>query len=170
MGNLGEVIRKQRQSRNLMVKDLAKELGIHPAYLTQIEKNQRTPSAPVLRKIEKALAIDLNKPYIEIKIPADILSRLNLSSPVPLTPLASCDPVLSALLSLDSKEKAKKYAVRFLQSLYPKKPIKEIALEAEALASSAHNLKTLASKHLKLAVKMRPAVLSDLILKQLTRK
>lgn len=83
MVNLGDVIRTQRKKLQLKVYELAGEIGIHPAYLTQIEKNSRTPSPEVLKKIEKALAIELKDTYIHLKFPADFFSekrRLGLSS------------------------------------------------------------------------------------------
>ncbi len=73
--NLGDKIRANRKERQLKVYELANKIGIHPAYLTQIEKNARVPSPGVLRKIEEALSAELKDTYIHLKFPADFLPK-----------------------------------------------------------------------------------------------
>lgn len=55
--SIGGVIKALRESRKLSKARLARESGISDAYLVQIEKGDRTPSAAVLRHIARALRI-----------------------------------------------------------------------------------------------------------------
>ena len=48
----GQIIRAKRQSKNVKAVDLAKELGITPAYLSLIESNQRKPDGDLLLRIQ----------------------------------------------------------------------------------------------------------------------
>jgi transcriptional regulator with XRE-family HTH domain len=73
--NLGGKIREHRKGLDLKVYELANKVGIHPAYLTQIEKNVRVPSPDVLRKIEDALSTQLKDTYIHLKFPVDFLPK-----------------------------------------------------------------------------------------------
>ena len=66
---LGELIRARRKKLGLKVKDLAKEVGIHPVYMTQIEKHNKLPSPAVYNNIEKILGTNLRKIYLKEKYP-----------------------------------------------------------------------------------------------------
>ena len=53
----GQIIRAKRQSKNIKAVDLAKELGITPAYLSLIESNQRKPDGDLLLRIQDLLEL-----------------------------------------------------------------------------------------------------------------
>lgn len=47
-----------RESKGLDVAMIAREIGISPVYLQQIEAGEREPSEPILRNIARALDVD----------------------------------------------------------------------------------------------------------------
>ena len=51
--NYGQIIRAKRQNKNIKAINLAKDLGITPAYLSLIESNQRKPDGDLLLRICK---------------------------------------------------------------------------------------------------------------------
>ena len=53
-------IRVFRNHRGMTQRQLAKDVGIDPAYLSQIETGKRTGSTRVLRAIATALGVDLD--------------------------------------------------------------------------------------------------------------
>ena len=55
--HVGVTIKKLREERKLSKSRLAREAGFSDAYLVQIEKGQRNPSASVLRALAKALRV-----------------------------------------------------------------------------------------------------------------
>ena len=55
--NYGAVIRARRQKKNLKSKDLAKKLGISPAFLSLIETNERKPNGDLLLLIQEELGL-----------------------------------------------------------------------------------------------------------------
>jgi len=55
--HIGMTIKKLREERKLSKSRLAREAGFSDAYLVQIEKGQRNPSASVLRSIAKVLRV-----------------------------------------------------------------------------------------------------------------
>ena len=62
--NYGQIIRAKRQNKNIKAINLAKELGITPAYLSLIESNQRKPDGDLLLRIQDILELqreDLTK-------------------------------------------------------------------------------------------------------------
>ena len=62
--NYGQIIRAKRQNKNIKAVNLAKELGITPAYLSLIESNQRKPDGDLLLRIQDILELqreDLTK-------------------------------------------------------------------------------------------------------------
>lgn len=54
----GQWLRDKRQSLKIPLRKMAGLLGISPAYLTDIEKDRRTPSSDVLVRIAKSYGID----------------------------------------------------------------------------------------------------------------
>lgn len=54
---LGDIIRKERKTKNMLVYELAIIVGVNPVYITQIEKHNKTPSYPVFDRISKALEL-----------------------------------------------------------------------------------------------------------------
>jgi len=57
--DLGERLKFLRESRNFSSKNFAKLVGVSPSTITQIEKGQKEPSLETLRKIGKALDVDV---------------------------------------------------------------------------------------------------------------
>ena len=55
--NYGAIIRARRQKKNLKSKDLAKKLGISPAFLSLIETNERKPNGDLLLHIQEELGL-----------------------------------------------------------------------------------------------------------------
>lgn len=70
MGKLGTAIREQRKKRKTKVYELARTIGVHPTYITYIEKHNRLPSLEIIVKLEKALGINLQEFYFKEKHPA----------------------------------------------------------------------------------------------------
>ena len=56
--NLGKIIRQQRVSIPLTLKQLAARSGVSASHLARIEKGERFPSASVLRKVAQPLGFD----------------------------------------------------------------------------------------------------------------
>ena len=55
--NYGAVIRARRQKKNLKSKELAKKLGISPAFLSLIETNERKPNGDLLLLIQEEVGL-----------------------------------------------------------------------------------------------------------------
>ncbi|WP_322858197.1 helix-turn-helix transcriptional regulator [Mycobacterium europaeum] len=58
--SLGKQIRNARVDAELTLRGLARDLGLSPSYLNDIEFDRRVPSAEVLEQIAKRLALDLD--------------------------------------------------------------------------------------------------------------
>lgn len=56
---LGRVIRRERQDRNLTIKELGDKSGLSEIYVGEIERGQKYPSSKVLESIAQALEIEL---------------------------------------------------------------------------------------------------------------
>ena len=56
---LGERIKLRRQERELSLRDLAEQADLTASFLSQIERDQASPSIESLRKISKALDVPL---------------------------------------------------------------------------------------------------------------
>lgn len=59
--NFGEWLRKQRNSRDLTLRELAKKLGIKYPYLSDLERNRARPSENLARKIAQFFSEDEEK-------------------------------------------------------------------------------------------------------------
>lgn len=59
-GELGRVLRRQRKARRLTVEDLAGEAGVHPTYLSAIERGERNPTWRKLSDLALALGMPLS--------------------------------------------------------------------------------------------------------------
>ena len=55
----GPIIRAKRQNKNIKAINLAKDLGITPAYLSLIESNQRKPDGDLLLRIQDLLELQI---------------------------------------------------------------------------------------------------------------
>jgi transcriptional regulator with XRE-family HTH domain len=59
--NLGERIRGVRLSKGLSLKELAAQAGLSRAFVTQIERNQTSPSVASISRIAKVLGVTLSE-------------------------------------------------------------------------------------------------------------
>lgn len=55
----GRVIRRERQERNLTIKELGAKAGLSEIYVGEIERGQKYPSGSVLQSLAQALDFDL---------------------------------------------------------------------------------------------------------------
>ena len=62
-GKLGENVRRWRKERGLSQEELAHRAGLHPTYVSGVERGVRNPTITVLDKLAKALKVE----------PADLL-------------------------------------------------------------------------------------------------
>ena len=65
---LGALIRAQRVTAGLTLRDLAERTKVSNAYLSQIERGLRRPSADVLQQLAKALRISAEQLYLRAGI------------------------------------------------------------------------------------------------------
>jgi transcriptional regulator with XRE-family HTH domain len=56
---IGRVIRRERQDRQLTIKELGDKAGLSEIYVGEIERGQKYPSSKVLESIAKALDLDI---------------------------------------------------------------------------------------------------------------
>ena len=56
---VGTVIRRERQERDLTIKELAERAIVSPVYLGEIERGQKYPSALVVERVAEALDLDV---------------------------------------------------------------------------------------------------------------
>lgn len=72
MINRGKFLRTKRKEKGLSIRQLAKFTGVSPAYISQIENNDRkNPTAHVLRSLAYGLGID----EVELLLQFDMLSE-----------------------------------------------------------------------------------------------
>ncbi|MCY4528368.1 MAG: helix-turn-helix transcriptional regulator [Chloroflexi bacterium] len=57
---LGDLINRGRIAKRLSLRALARQVGIAPSYLADIENDRRTPSESVLRNISEVLGLDFD--------------------------------------------------------------------------------------------------------------
>jgi len=55
---LGKRLKQRRQERDMTLHGLSEASGVHTSYLGRIERAERRPSAPVLRKLAEPLGFD----------------------------------------------------------------------------------------------------------------
>ena len=56
---IGRVIRRERQDRQLTIKELGDKAGLSEIYVGEIERGQKYPSSKVLESLAKALDLDM---------------------------------------------------------------------------------------------------------------
>jgi transcriptional regulator with XRE-family HTH domain len=56
---IGRVIRRERQDRQLTIKELGDKAGISEIYAGEIERGQKYPSSKVLESLSRALDLDI---------------------------------------------------------------------------------------------------------------
>ena len=59
--NLGQIIRQQRITVPLTLQQLASMSGVSASHLGRIERGERFPSAPILRKVAQPLGFEENE-------------------------------------------------------------------------------------------------------------
>jgi transcriptional regulator with XRE-family HTH domain len=71
--SLGAFVRDQRRAAQLSLRELATAAGISTAYLSQIERDQRRPSAEILHHVARALDVAAEALFVR----AGILDELD---------------------------------------------------------------------------------------------
>jgi transcriptional regulator with XRE-family HTH domain len=56
---IGRVIRRERQDRQLTIKELGDKAGLSEIYIGEIERGQKYPSSKVLESLARALDLDI---------------------------------------------------------------------------------------------------------------
>jgi len=56
---MGRVIRRERQDRQLTIKELGDKAGLSEIYVGEIERGQKYPSSKVLESLARALDLDI---------------------------------------------------------------------------------------------------------------
>jgi transcriptional regulator with XRE-family HTH domain len=56
---MGRVIRRERQDRQLTMKELGEKAGLSEIYIGEIERGQKYPSSKVLESLAQALDLDI---------------------------------------------------------------------------------------------------------------
>ncbi len=77
---LGQRIRRARQAAGLTQEALSEQVGVHPGYLSQIERGMRTPSTLVLARLAEACGCSLQEllgapPHTGATAPAGGITR-----------------------------------------------------------------------------------------------
>lgn len=67
--NLGKIIRECRQRSNLTLKELAQKVDVSEQAISQYERNKRTPSITMIKKLGNALSVDL---LVELRKELDV--------------------------------------------------------------------------------------------------
>jgi transcriptional regulator with XRE-family HTH domain len=73
--NLGERIRGVRSSKGLSLKDLAAQAGLSRAFVTQIERNQTSPSVASISRIANVLGVTLSELFAAPHIAEGLVRR-----------------------------------------------------------------------------------------------
>jgi transcriptional regulator with XRE-family HTH domain len=83
MKTLGERIRELREQKDISLRELAKQLKLSPAFLSDIELGRRYPSDEVLGKIAKELgtSVESLKQY-DTRPPIEELKRMSAANPL----------------------------------------------------------------------------------------
>ena len=58
--SLGDAINRSRMEKRVGLRALARELGIAPSYLSDIENGRRVPSEAILRRLSERLDLDFD--------------------------------------------------------------------------------------------------------------
>jgi transcriptional regulator with XRE-family HTH domain len=76
MPNLGQRIRELRAERDISLRELAKQLGVSPAFISDVELGRRYPSEPLLSSIAKLLKVKVEElKALDERPPIDELKR-----------------------------------------------------------------------------------------------
>lgn len=70
---IGQNIRKVREQKGLMQKEVANAVGVHPSNYSKIEKGEREPSIEVLDKLARLFGLTLDQlVHMEEDIPKEV--------------------------------------------------------------------------------------------------
>ena len=72
---IGEKIKRQRKEMGLSLRDLAEKVGLTASFLSQIERDQASPSIDSLRKISRALDVPVFYFLLEREGPSPVVRR-----------------------------------------------------------------------------------------------
>jgi len=99
---LGRTLKRQRLMMMLTLRELATEAGVSPSHLGRIERGERYPSAPVLRRLAKPL----NFEEAELFSLAGYLSQPAMGIEEDYAPYSNgyLDPYVSQMLSREPVE------------------------------------------------------------------
>lgn len=106
---LGEEIRTDRQRLKLTIKDLANKVGVHPTYITYIERHGKIPSPAVMEKIKNVLGDELlDTIYLKTKYPEVCKKFERGQKDIADEFIANAGRLLKKDMTPEEKEKAKK--------------------------------------------------------------
>ena len=78
--SLGPLVKRRRRILGLSQAELARRLGVKPAYVSVIEKNRRRPSLPLLQRMSAVLGIESHKLFLLSHPEAKVLLRVSANS------------------------------------------------------------------------------------------
>ncbi|NLL80517.1 MAG: helix-turn-helix transcriptional regulator [Clostridiales bacterium] len=96
---IGSRIRSYRKSQNLSQEKLAEMAEIHPTYLGQLERGEKSPTIEIINKIANALQVPLSR----------LFSNLSLEDTA--LPSYPQDRILQLLSDLNAKEQNAIYEI-----------------------------------------------------------
>jgi transcriptional regulator with XRE-family HTH domain len=174
MGKLGTTIRQRRKDLHIKVKDLAQKTGVHPTYITYIEKHDRLPSLEIIANLEKHLNIELKQAYLEAKHPslsnnqrADIVINLNSGQSLIVEckdPTRTFESELSHFLSAPTHQQdARASAISCLTRIDPelknnKALVKTFTQRITALKKAYHQFQTIKTATVKELTQSLPPI------------
>jgi transcriptional regulator with XRE-family HTH domain len=77
----GPLVKEQRQALGITQAELARRLGVKPAYISIIEKNLRRPSLPLLQRMSDVLGVESQTLFLLSHPEAKVLLRAPTPSP-----------------------------------------------------------------------------------------
>lgn len=98
--SLGEILRRQRLMMPMTLIELSAKSGVSPSHLGRIERGERFPSAPVLRKIAKPLGFEENYLFTL----AGFLSPIERKKETEKTAIQGIDPYVAMVLAREPVE------------------------------------------------------------------
>ena len=78
--SLGPLVKRRRQVLGLSQAELARRLGVKPAYVSVIEKNRRRPSLPLLQRMSAVLGVESHRLFLLSHPEAKVLLRASARS------------------------------------------------------------------------------------------
>ena len=94
---IASILRQQRISRALTLRELARKSGVSPAHLGRLEQGKRIPTAKILRQIAEPLGFDQSELFMLAGYLSGDSSMLTLNNPH--SSHGQLDPWVAATLS-----------------------------------------------------------------------